>query len=241
MEKTLKKIIITAAPVGAVPRHVNPSEPKFIPAVVIESLMTAAERQLSLDSTKHWIDSLWTDFDVLQKRRFLRKYQGFWMSYRHPMPMENARKLLELLKTRRLMLHRGYRSTTLVRGGGHHGFQVHLASGRLSVDRIIDATGHAGNLARLDCPLLDSLIDEGFVRQHPAGGLSIDTATHELTGQRGIYALGPLTQGALFYVSAIERLAVHADAIAGHLLEAASPIAKMTPSVEVLAQPSKLR
>jgi len=36
-------------------------------------------------------------------------------------------------------------------------------------------------------------------------------------GESGLYALGPLTQGSLFYVSAIERLSLHAKTIASHL------------------------
>jgi uncharacterized NAD(P)/FAD-binding protein YdhS len=174
--------------------------------------------QMLLDSTKHWIDAFWSDLHDTQKRKFLRKYQGMWMSYRHPMPRENAVRLLALLKSGRLTVHRGYKSTTPNKTTGVEGFRIHLSQGELEVDRVIDATGHAGNLARLDCPLLESLIDEGFVRQHPAGGLSIQPHTMELTGQRDLYALGPLTQGPLFYVSAIERLASHADTIAVQLL-----------------------
>lgn len=47
--KTLKELIITAAPVGAVPRHVRPSEPKFIPDVIIESITATDSRQSIID------------------------------------------------------------------------------------------------------------------------------------------------------------------------------------------------
>ncbi|WAC73065.1 3-keto-5-aminohexanoate cleavage protein [Roseateles sp. SL47] len=46
----MKEFIITAAPVGAVPRHVRPSEPKFIPDVIIESLTSADSRQSIIDA-----------------------------------------------------------------------------------------------------------------------------------------------------------------------------------------------
>jgi uncharacterized NAD(P)/FAD-binding protein YdhS len=65
--------------------------------------------------------------------------------------------------------------------------------------------------------------------QHASGGIGINSATHEVSGQPGLYAIGPLTQGVLLYVSAMEQLALHADRIANHLLSSLAPVKPVAP------------
>ncbi|MDG9885764.1 FAD/NAD(P)-binding protein [Pseudomonas sp. GD04058] len=180
--------------------------------------------QIALDATKGMIDGFWTRLDSSEKRRFFRKYQGLWMSYRHPMPLHNARRIETLLAKGRLSIHRGYRSTRIAADGR---ILVDLGEQTLSPDCAIDATGFSGNLARLASPLIEQLLDAGIVRQHRHGGIAVAPETHEVEGQHGFYAIGPLTQGSLFYVSAIERLVVHAREIVGHLLEAQARQARL--------------
>lgn len=181
----------------------------------IEAAHAVRDWQLQLDATKEDIDRCWAALRPDQKRRFFRKYQGLWMSYRHPMPLDNARKIQALLQAGRLSVHPGYRATRLAEG--RPGFQVELAGGTLALGGILDATGVAGNLARIDSPLIENLIDCGLVRQHELGGIAIDAQSLQVLGQPGLFAIGALTQGALFYVSAVERLLLHAQHIAGQL------------------------
>jgi len=180
----------------------------------IDAAQKVRDWQLSLDATKGQIDRYWTNLDDVQKRRFYRKYQGMWMSYRHPMPLLNAHRIEAMLQTGQLTIHRGYRSTRVTPEGKA---LVDVSDRTLTLDYVIDATGFPGNLARLDSPLIEHLLDRGVVKQYNHGGIAIDPQTHLADGQNSLYVIGPLTQGSLFYVSAIERLAVHAESIAGHL------------------------
>ena len=196
----------------------------------IQAAAHVRDWQIWLDATKTWIDEFWTRLDTVQKRRFQRKYQGLWMSYRHPMPLDNALKLEALVKAGRVSIHRGYKAT---RADAQGNILIDLSGQTLSVDYAIDATGFAGNLARLDSPLIENLLDRGLIRQNSHGGIAINPTTHLIDGQRGVYAIGPLTQGSLFYVSAIERLAVHARNLVTHLMTNNS---RVQPSLSSLQQ-----
>jgi len=198
----------------------------------IAAAQSVRDWQWQLDATKDDIDRCWTALRPDQKRRFFRKYQGLWMSYRHPMPLDNARKVQALLESGRLTVHSGYRATQLA--VGRPGFCVAMAGGTLELDGILDATGVAGNLARIDSPLLENLIDRGLIRQHEFGGIAVDAQNLQVAGQPGLFAIGALTQGALFYVSAIERLALHAQCVAGQLgrMPAGPPAAKRLDALE---------
>ena len=180
----------------------------------IQAASRVRDWQLWLDATKTHIDRYWQQLDSNQKRRFYRKYQGLWMSYRHPMPIENARKIKAMLQKGNLSIHGGYKATRLGRDGT---IFVDVKDGTLTLDYAIDATGFSGNLARLDAPLIERLLDQALIKQCPHGGIAVDPTTFMVDGESGLYALGPLTQGSLFYVSAIERLSLHAKTIASHL------------------------
>jgi len=183
----------------------------------IASARLRRDWQIALDATKDMVDGFWTALDSTEKRRFFRKYQGLWMSYRHPMPLPNARRIERLLAEGRLSIHRGYKSTRIDAQGQ---ILVDLGEQTLAVDCAIDATGFSGNLARLESPLIEQLLDDGLVRQHRHGGIAVVPDSHLVEGREGLYAIGPLTQGSLFYVSAIERLVLHARTIATHLVAA---------------------
>lgn len=197
------------------PGLLSPMEPLQRLRAEIASAGQRRDWQIALDATKGMIDGFWASLDNSEKRRFFRKYQGMWMSYRHPMPMKNARRIEALLAQQRLTIHRGYKSTRIAADGQ---IVVDLGSHTLTPDYAIDATGFSGNLARLDSPLVEQLLDAGLISQHRHGGIAVAVDSHEVVGQEGLYAIGPLTQGCLFYVSAIERLVLHAQNIAAHLV-----------------------
>ncbi|MFE8646979.1 FAD/NAD(P)-binding protein [Sphingomonas sp. NCPPB 2930] len=187
----------------------------------IDAAQKVRDWQIRLDATKSHIDHYWSRLDNTQKRRFYRKYQGMWMSYRHPMPVINARKIEAMLRSGQLSIHRGYKATRIAPDGK---VWVDVSDGTLTLDYAVDATGFAGNLTHLDSPLIERLLDRGLVKQCSHGGIAIDPKTHLAHGASGLYAIGPLTQGSLFYVSAIERLAVHAANISAHLAASAHPV-----------------
>lgn len=191
------------------------SDPRLRLDLEIEAARQVRPWQLYLDGTKHAIDSYWQAMDVQQKRLFQRKYRGLWMSCRHPMPLDNALRIRQMLDEGRLFIHRGYRSMTRQ----HEGFSAQLSTTSLPLDYVIDATGVSGNIGHIDDPLVARLIDNGLLAQHPSGGIRMEPDSFRVEGEPGLFAIGPLTQGSWFYVSAVERLKVHASALTSAMVQ----------------------
>lgn len=168
-----------------------------------------------LDESKEFIDDYWQKLSAFHKRLFLRKYQGLWMSYRHPMPPANARKIAAMLRDGSLQVHGGYRGVTEHADGT---LTVQVRDTALELDYLIDASGTPADVRDIDSRLLHNLMRAGIVSRCEFGGIEVDPATHRLRPSSGIYAIGHLTRGRLFYVSALERLALHASVIAGDVL-----------------------
>jgi uncharacterized NAD(P)/FAD-binding protein YdhS len=168
-----------------------------------------------LDETKHFIDDFWQELGPFHKRLFLRKYQGLWMSYRHPMPPSNARKIAAMLADRSLTVHSGYRGAL---AGPDAQLTVRAGDQEVIVDYLIDASGTPADVREIDSPLLANLLCNGIVARCEFGGIECEPATHRVRPLSNVYVIGQLTRGRIFYVSAVERLAVHASVIAADLM-----------------------
>ncbi|MDP9650914.1 FAD/NAD(P)-binding protein, partial [Paraburkholderia caledonica] len=103
-----------------------------------------------LDETKHFIDDFWQELSPFHKRLFLRKYQGLWMSYRHPMPPSNARKIAAMLADRSLEVHSGYRGAL---AGPDAQLTVRAGDQEVIADYLIDASGTPADVREIDSPL----------------------------------------------------------------------------------------
>jgi uncharacterized NAD(P)/FAD-binding protein YdhS len=183
-----------------------------------------------LDRSKDFIDEFWLNLSTFKKHLFLRKYQGMWMSYRHPMPLANARKISQLLGDRLLSIHAGYASMKF--SAERQAFDIEVDGGPITVDYVVDATGTPVKLRKIDSPLIRNLTNSDLVTQCEFGGVQINPRTYQLKDHRGIFIIGHLTRGTVFYVSAVERLLVHADVIASQLAASAQQAASGTQNQE---------
>ena len=136
------------------------------------------------------------------------------MSYRHPMPPSNARKILTMLREGSLRLHGGYRDATLESDGT---FTVAARNAHVTVDYLIDASGTPADVSEINSPLLNNLLHSRIVARCEFGGIECDPVTHRIRPLSNLYVIGQLSRGRVFYVSALERLSVHAMIIAADL------------------------
>src|SRR5206468_320171 len=89
--------------------------------------------------------------------------------------------------------------TVALRGGGERSFEIAGA---------VNCTGPEGAIARVEDPLLRQLLATGQARPDALGiGLDVDEA-NRLVGRDGapspgLYAVGPLTRGALWEIVAV--------------------------------------
>jgi uncharacterized NAD(P)/FAD-binding protein YdhS len=92
----------------------------------------------------------------------------------------------------------------------------------LQIDHIINCTGPTGNVLKGTSPLLKDLIAKGIARPDPQGlGLDVDTACR-VVGIDGrpnaqISAVGPMSRGAFWEVTAVPDIRVQVSTLAERL------------------------
>ncbi|KAE8394120.1 FAD-NAD(P)-binding-domain-containing protein [Aspergillus alliaceus] len=172
--------------------------------------------QTVLRGTAPVIERYWNSLSTKSQQLFMDKFFSPWMRYRHGMPVSNAQKILKLLQKGQLQVVQGDR----VHWDGT--FRAQTSIGLLEAPYVIEATGQECQLDRIESPLIQSAVEKGLLTPHPAGGVAVDF--NSLRASEGLYAIGSLTRGTHFYVSAIDRVAAHAARIADAVTQ--EPIAR---------------
>ncbi|KAJ5678757.1 FAD-NAD(P)-binding-domain-containing protein [Penicillium macrosclerotiorum] len=164
------------------------------------------EWQAVLRATAPVIERYWNCMSPRSQQLFMTKYHSTWMRFRHAMPVQNAQKIMKLLESSQLRVVQG----SLIEWDGI--FKAQTSSGIVEASYVIEATGQECHLDRIHSPLIQSTLKNNLATAHPNGGLAVDFDS--LAASPGLYAIGSLTRGTHFYVSAIDRIAAHASRIA---------------------------
>ena len=181
----------------------------------------------------HWRDlfdalrpvtpGLWLELSPRDRGRFLRFISPFWEVHRHLCAPESRTMLDRWLADGRLTLHRGT-LVSVVRGGGRWTVELAArANGQptrsLTVDRILDATGPARDLATIRQPLVANLLRRGFLTSD-AHRLGAETLPDYRAVQRDgspspwLRVLGPMLRARYFEATSVGELRLHAAALA---------------------------
>ncbi|MEA3003813.1 MAG: hypothetical protein QOH81_2601 [Sphingomonadales bacterium] len=145
---------------------------------------------------------LWRGFTDAEKSRFLRHARPWWDVHRHRIAPEVGGRIARLREEGRLEVVAGRiaaaeegRLTIARRGGGTIAREVAAA---------INCTGPAGEIGRVDDPLIRQLLASGLARPDALGlGLEVDAASRVAGPAEGLYAIGPLTRGAFWEIVAV--------------------------------------
>jgi uncharacterized NAD(P)/FAD-binding protein YdhS/folate-dependent phosphoribosylglycinamide formyltransferase PurN len=191
---------------------------------VIETLrkdVSEAERgaimwQVVLWATTALTERYWNTFTVEEKQHWLKEFNSKWVTYRHAMPLDNGKKILELLESGQLRVVKGskafsdeYRQRFVLEQKDDEGRSV---EGHI----LIESLGQEFDISKINSPLLQTLLTSGLLESHPVSGIDVDFNTFKTAS--GIYAIGSLTKGVHFYVIAADRVTVHASRIADSLI-----------------------
>lgn len=181
--------------------------------------------QAALTSSGPVTGYIWNNMSVEDRMRFDREYKTLWTVYRHPMPLVNARKILDAVKTGRLDIESG---CMCVRTCGKKGFEIDLNTRfgipyTLKTPYVINATGQGLDVARFDSVLTGTLLDKGFIHPNPNGGINADFYTNEVIGKNGriipgFFALGEITRGVHFFTNGIVPNMINSERIADRIL-----------------------
>jgi uncharacterized NAD(P)/FAD-binding protein YdhS len=166
----------------------------------------------AIDGLRPRTRALWEAMTDEQRARFLRHARPWWDIHRHRMAPTVAETIENLVADRRLQIVAGRLLSAEPDAAG--GTTVTLRRRRqerperLTVTRVIDATGLPGDPSRSPNPVLRSLFEAGHARLGPLDlGLDLadDYALIDRAGRTSdrLFAVGPLGRGAFWEMIAI--------------------------------------
>jgi len=178
-----------------------------------------------VDELRPFTQDVWQAMSVEDRRRFLRHLRPWWDVHRHRCPPEVAKRMDAARARGQLHVHAGrvqrydvrreeVEVTFRTRGTG----EPH----RLSVQRVVNCSGPCCDFDRIADPLVRALLRDRLVRPDPLRlGLDV-TATGALFGQDGaisrrLFAIGPVTRGAFWEITAVPDIRRQAELLAAHL------------------------
>jgi len=173
------------------------------------------------------IDLIWHMLSAAEKRVFQAKFKSLWLSYRVSFPIQNARKIQQLLHRDQLTVYGGYRDAYLDDANGRFAISVADASkgfeATLYADSLINATAYTSQVSMCRSPLLRSMVANGLVRPSEFGGIDVDFDTGRVVSRSGaqmsgLYALGSLACGTYFWTNAMNVNTRLAAGVAGKIL-----------------------
>jgi uncharacterized NAD(P)/FAD-binding protein YdhS len=211
----------TGAPAAAPPPHAPLSE-------ALKSFRRrAATRHWTrvLDEIRPHLQTLWMGMDVEEKRRFLRHLRPWWEVRRHRLAPDIAHRLSGLKEQGRLKIAAA-RILGASRQGGQLLVDLQPRGGGTSRTAegawLINCTGPAGDITRVEDPLISTLLADGAARPDPLRlGLDVDAELHVKDAhgrsQPRLFALGPLTRGVFWEITSAPDIRQHARDLAKRL------------------------
>ena len=169
----------------------------------------------------HWAE-IWQQFPLQEKQRFLRHGMAYWSIHRHRIAPNMADRFEEGI-FRNVLVLKG-RLARLASRGEALDATIDFAGERhvIGMDRVINCTGPNSDPRKGNFPLIANLIAAGHARSGTANlGLDIDAKCRvmDATGaaQPDLFAMGALTRGRWWEITAIPEISGQATDIAGHL------------------------
>ena len=207
----------------------NPSKStqEILEADILQAKKGLIPTQAALLATEDIVGRIWNGLSPEAKQRFDCNYKTLWAVYRHPMPLVNAEKILNALKSGQLEVLSGFKCAGYA--GKEKGFYVEMQSRygldyRLRIPIIINATGQGLSITKYDDMLVQNLLAADVIVPHQSGGIQVDFETSGIVHKDGtrshrIFALGEITRGVHFYTNAISQNARCADRITDRIVQ----------------------
>ncbi|GAB0117652.1 FAD/NAD(P)-binding protein [Acidisoma sp. 7E03] len=179
-----------------------------------------------IDELRPLTTDIWQAMSVEDRRRFLRHLRPWWDTHRHRLAGPVAARIAEARHRGQLSIRAGRIRDFVIRPGGHVDvvfrprFREELE--RLTVGRVVNCAGPESDFARIRDPLVRRLLDRGLVRPDALGlGLDVTGNCALLAGDgsisRRLFAIGPVTKGAFWEMTAVPDIRQQAEFLAGVL------------------------
>ena len=175
---------------------------------------------------------VWQSMPLEDRRRFLRHLRPWWEIHRHRLAPAVADRIAAARACGQLV----------VRAGRMRAFHVENDAvrvtfrprgradelGELRVRRVVNCAGPGADYDRIRHPLARALLRRGVVRPDPLRlGLDVTAAcaTVDAAGavSRRLFAVGPVTRGRFWEMTAVPDIRRQCEVLAGHLASLAQP------------------
>jgi uncharacterized NAD(P)/FAD-binding protein YdhS len=170
--------------------------------------------------------SVWRNWTVAERRRFLRHVRPFWDAHRHRMAPRVHGKIERAIASGRLEIVRG-RIDSIESLPTREGLRATVRRGHgtrmLDVARVVNCTGPEQHPGRSANPLLQGLIGDNIARTDALGlGLAVDSDSRVISpngsAHSSLYAVGSLTRGTRWEITAIPEMREQAGAVVRKVL-----------------------
>jgi uncharacterized NAD(P)/FAD-binding protein YdhS len=231
------------------PHGTSPAAPIELPSPLpdrLAPLMRCMRREIAraLDAGADWrpvIDALrpftpdiWRRLSVPERGRFLRHLRALWDVHRHRMPPQAADRIAAAQASKQLCVYAG----RVIGLGAENGVATVTFRQRgtgvlraLKAARVVDCTGPGADVTQSTAPLVQALLRTGMARPDPLH-LGFDVTmegallTRCGTPSRRLFAVGPLTKGAAWEITAVPDLRMQCHDLARVLGEGLTDIGK---------------
>jgi uncharacterized NAD(P)/FAD-binding protein YdhS len=218
---------------GAPPSPLPAPPPASLsPVQALAWLRAAAERhgwRTAIDALRPSTQDLWRGWSLGQRAAFLRHARAFWDVHRHRLSPQVAEQVARMRADGRLRVLAGKLDRVDVLEDGRAGLiwrpRGEIDTWRLEVDLVVNCTGPSVDVERSTEPLIAALAGRGLIRADPLRlGLDIDAGHRVIhadgSPQATLFAVGPITRGALWEINAVPDIRVQAAQVAAAVLAA---------------------
>jgi uncharacterized NAD(P)/FAD-binding protein YdhS len=214
----------------------SPPPASLSPLQALAWLRATAQRhgwRTAIDALRPATQDLWRGWSLGQRAAFLRHARAYWDVHRHRLSPQVAERLARMRADGRLRVLAGKLDRADRLPGGKVGVvwrpRGEAQTWRLEVDAVINCTGPSSDVERSTEPLIAALAARRLIRADPLRlGVDID-GEHRVVRADGtshptLFAVGPITRGALWEINAVPDIRVQAAHVAGAVLGALSEL-----------------
>jgi uncharacterized NAD(P)/FAD-binding protein YdhS len=197
-----------------------------------------------IDALRPHTQRIWQEWTSPERRRFIRHARAWWDQHRHRIAPDAADHLRAAEARGQLRIIAGRVVGFEDRDEGADVFVVHRTAGqreRIHAQAVFECRGRASDITRSENLLVQSLLSSGRARPDPLQlGLDVttDCAVIDRNGQPSdrIYAVGPITSGVFWEVTAVPDIRVQVARLAGQLRSGSAARAKSADSTDTGAR-----
>jgi uncharacterized NAD(P)/FAD-binding protein YdhS len=187
---------------------------KAVRAHIKKAESDSSDWRAVIDSLRPFTQKTWLRLSHDEKRRFMRHLKHFWNTSRHRIPAECAEILYRMQWTGQLHIKKGRAKNFRIRRDGK--FEIALGDEKIAVNKIINCTGSESDFAKVEVPLVKSLLLKGAIKTD-ALSLGLEAATNGKISDN-LYTIGTSLKGIMWESTAMPELRAQAKNLALHFL-----------------------